>query len=163
MKTPWIGPENKTARHVNHPEPRTHSPTNPRRNGHTHLPIHPPMYYSSTAVCTAASSKCVRIYLRFILLSCWDFHFFTILLHPGERASRPREGVSPRPPLAESVIGARSFAMASEGCCAGQAWSHREAAGGRVELGSCSYFLGMLQQKYFQRSVLTSLLLPCII
>ena len=77
-------------------------------------------------------------------LPCWDFHFLTILRHPEERATGPREGAFSRPPLAESVIGARSFAGASEGCCVGRAWIHREAAGGQVGLGSRRCFLGML-------------------
>ena len=51
---------------------------------------------------------------------------------------------SRRPPLAESVTGARSFAGASEGCCVERAWSHREAEGGQVEFGNRSCFGGML-------------------
>ena len=85
-------------------------------------------------------------------LPCWDFHYLTILRHPEERATGPREGAFSRPPLAESVIGARSFAEVTEGCCVGRAWRHREAAGGRAELGTRNCFLGMLLQKYFQSS-----------
>ena len=73
-------------------------------------------------------------------MTWWDFNFLTILRHPGERAVRPREVASPRAPLAESVIGARSFARVTEGCCVGRAWRHREAAGGREKLGTSSCF-----------------------
>ena len=77
---------------------------------------------------------------EFIPVSRWDFHFLTILRYPGERAILPREDASPRPPLAESVFGARSSAGATEGCGVGMAWRHREAPGGRVELGTRSRF-----------------------
>ena len=86
---------------------------------------------------------------EFIPVSRWDFHFLTILRYPGERAILPRPGerailpredASPRPPLAESVFGARSSAGATEGCGVGMAWRHREAPGGRVELGTRSRF-----------------------
>ena len=30
--------------------------------------------------------------------SCWDFHYSAIIRHPGERATRPREGISTPPP-----------------------------------------------------------------
>ena len=71
-----------------------------------------------------------------------EFPFSTILRRPGERTT-PKGDFS-RPQLGELVIGDRSIAGASEGCCVGQAWSHREAAEGHVELGSRSCFLGML-------------------
>ena len=60
---------------------------------------------------------------------------------PPRGVSRPFPG---RPLLAESLIGARSFADKSLGCCVGRAWSHREAAGGQVELGSRRCFGGIL-------------------
>ena len=64
---------------------------------------------------------------------------------PPRGASTPvPRRATPRPPLAEMVIGARSFAVTSEGFCVGRAWSHREAAGGLVKVGSRSCFLGML-------------------
>ena len=88
--------------------------------------------------------RVVPIDTEFIPLSCWAFHVLTIPRHPEERAIRPREDASPRPSRAESVIGARSFAEVTEGCCVGRAWRHSEAAGGRVELGTRSCFLGML-------------------
>ena len=44
-------------------------------------------------------------------------------------------------------MGARSFAGVTGGCCVGRAWRQPMAAGGRVEVGSRSCFLGMLQQK----------------
>ena len=58
---------------------------------------------------------------------------------PPREVSRTFPGM---PPLTESFIGARSFAGKSLVCCVGTAWSHREAAGGQVELGSRSCFLG---------------------
>jgi len=88
--------------------------------------------------------RVVPIDTEFIPVPCWDFHFLTILRHPGARAIRPREDASPRPPLAESVIGARSFAEVTEGCCVGRAWRHSKAVGRRMELGTRSCFLGML-------------------
>ena len=41
---------------------------------------------------------------------------------PGDRASCPREGTFPRPPLAELDGGARSFAGGTYGCCVRRAW-----------------------------------------
>ena len=84
--------------------------------------------YSSTCVGTVYSAG-ISIFLRFSAI-------------PGSEQIRPLEGAFSRPPLAESVIDARSFAGASEGCCVGRASRHREAAGGRVEHGTRSCFLG---------------------
>ena len=74
---------------------------------------------------------------------CWDFHFLRFPAIAGSERSVPGKAF-PRPPLAEPVIGARSFAASSEGCCVGRAWSHREAAEGQVEVGSRSCILGRL-------------------
>ena len=65
---------------------------------------------------------------------------------PPREVSRTFPGM---PPLTESFIGARSFAGKSLVCCVGTAWSHREAAGGQVELGSRSCFLGYIVTKMF--------------
>ena len=53
--------------------------------------------------------------MHLIRTSCWDFHFFTIICHAGEGASRPREGASPHAPLAEVSLGACYFAGDTEG------------------------------------------------
>ena len=54
---------------------------------------------------------------------------------PGDRATSPREGTFPRPPLAKLDCGAHCFAGNTEGCRGGRAWRDRAAAGGRVALG----------------------------
>ena len=92
--------------------PTHRTPTHP----FTHRPTRPPakpnnptaMCYSSTAIRTAANR-----YVRSVL--ALRFNYFTILRHAGERASRPREGDFPRPPLAEGGVGVRSFAGDIEG------------------------------------------------
>ena len=77
------------------------------------------------------------------------FPFFTTLRHPGERAIRPREGLST--PLARRVgHGTRYFPGIEKGCCVGGKWRDGEAAGGQKEVESRSCFLGMLLQKCFQ-------------
>ena len=116
VKAPWVQKTKlqNTSTTLSHEptRPPTHEVVDTPTYRSTHLPIHPPtMYYSSTAVCTAASSTCVGIYLRFILCRAGVFIFYDSP-PPRERATRPREGASPHPPLAESVIGAHSFAMA---------------------------------------------------
>ena len=52
----------------------------------------------------------------------------------GDRATRPRKGSFPSPPLAELDCGAPASAGDTEGCHAGQAWRGRADAGGRVAL-----------------------------
>ena len=42
-------------------------------------------------------------------------------------------------------VGARSFAGDTEGCCVGEAWDGRAAAGGRVALGSSQFLNAMLK------------------
>ena len=137
-----MSPENKSTKHVKHPEPRTHSTINPQ----THLPttpIHSPtpqqptdaptypptMCYSKRAECSS-SSRCVddknRVAVALVFPCIYDYP-------PPPEVRRPFPG---RPPLAESFIGARYFAGKSWGCCVGGAWSQREAAGGHVELAS---------------------------
>ena len=49
--------------------------------------------------------------------------------------TRPRDGASLRPPLAELGGGAPPFAGNTEGCRVGRAWLGRAAAGGRAALG----------------------------
>ena len=51
---------------------------------------------------------------------------------PGERATRPRVGASPRPPLSESGIDGISFAGDTEGRCLGRTCHGRGAEWGRV-------------------------------
>ena len=76
---------------------------------------------------------------------------------PPRGVRRPFPGT---PPLAESFFGVGSLAGKSSGCCVGKAWSHREAAGGQVEVGSRRCFLFIIT-KCFQRSMYMSLpLLP---
>ena len=86
----------------------------------------------------------MRWYMPSLSLPCWDFHFLTILRHPEERATGPREGAFSRPPLAESVIGARSFAGVTEDCCVGRVCHHHMAVGSRVELGDSQLYSGDL-------------------
>ena len=67
------------------------------------------------------------------LRKCWEIPPFPrIRPLPGERATRPRVGTSPRPPLSESGIGGISFAGDTEGPCVRRAWHGRGAVGGRV-------------------------------
>ena len=72
--------------------------------------------------------------------------------HPGERATRPREDASPRPPLAESGISGNPVAGDTEGWCVGWAWHGRGADGGRVAQGRAGANRGILELAYFQRS-----------
>ena len=69
-----------------------------------------------------------------------DLQLFTIPRHAGGQANRPREGDFHSPPSPRLGTDARSFAGTSQGCSADGTWRHREAAGGRVELGSRSFF-----------------------
>ena len=113
--------------------------------------------YGHSSTCHTAARTWVGIEL--VPVSCRHVHQHNICSNPRYGAEisiflrfsaitgseRPVPGrASRRPPLAEVVIGARSFAVGSESCCEGRAWSHREAAGGQVELGSRNCFLGML-------------------
>ena len=97
--------------------------------------------YSDTAVRTAGHAQ---VQAEFIPVPCWDFRSSPILRHPGERANSPWKGAFSWAPLAEQVIDARSFASATEGCCVGRTWGHREAAAAQVELGSRNRLLGIL-------------------
>ena len=63
--------------------------------------------------------------------------------HHGDRATGPREGTFPRPPLAELGGDTRAFARDTEGCCVG-AWQRNAAAGGRVPLGRAGAPRGIL-------------------
>ena len=83
------------------------------------------MYHSCTVVRTAAHA-CVGTYYYYILrstefipVSWWDFKISTILRHPWDQAIRPREVPPPCAPLADSVIGARSFAGVTGGLLCG--------------------------------------------
>ena len=50
------------------------------------------------------------------LRRCWEISPFSqILPLPGERATGPREGATPRPPLAKLDIGGNSFAGDTKG------------------------------------------------
>ena len=62
----------------------------------------------------------------------------------GGQTSRPRESNFHAPPSPRWGTDARSFAGTSECCCADETWRHRGAAGGRVELGSRSFWGGVL-------------------
>ena len=64
---------------------------------------------------------------------------------PGVRATRRREGISPRPPLAELGGGARSVTGNTEGYRVGEAWRGRAAAGGPVALGRAGAPRGILK------------------
>ena len=122
------------------------------------------------------SRRCVQQYVsysstcvgeEFVPVSCRDEQQHNMRWYPGTVLgfpffydSPPSRGASdlsagepldaPRWPRwsSESVLSA----SLSEGCYVGRAWSHREAAGGQVELGSRSFLRGMLQQNYCQRS-----------
>ena len=71
--------------------PATHTPTNQR----VHTLNNPTTmcYSSSTAFRTACKQRLVRTRAGLVL----GFHFFTILRHAGERASRPGRAPSPNP------------------------------------------------------------------
>ena len=71
-----------------------------------------------------------------------DLQLFTIPRRAGGQPSRPREGDFHAPPSPRWGTDARSFAGTSWGFCADGTWRHREAAGGRVDLGSRSFFGG---------------------
>ena len=92
----------------------------------------------------------------------WDFHFFTIPRHSGERAIRPREGLS-TPPARRAGHRRCSYAGITEGCCVGRAWRQPETAGRRVELGSRICILGMYVIKIFSKihlGITTTIPLP---
>ena len=82
--------------------------------------------------------------------------FATIRPVPGEKAIRPQEDASPRPPLAESGIGGNSFAVDARGLRVGRAWHGRGIEGGRVAQGKAGADRSILEPAYFQRSILTS-------
>ena len=105
------------------------------------------------------SSRCVQQY-QYVSYSrtcvgtevqCSDFYFLRFSAIPGSERSVPGRAF-PRLPLADPVMGTRSFAGITEGCCMGRAWHQPETAGGRVEVGTRICILGMLQQECFQRS-----------
>ena len=107
-----------------HPPPTTHHPP-------TDLPSTAVQQCSSTWSNTpdrrAAADSVVT------MLSGWARFAFVYYSPPRRGPSEPSPGGRfPRSPLAE--VG------------------HREAAGGRVELGSRSFWGGVLQPRYFQRS-----------
>ena len=114
-----MGPENKSTKHVKHPEPKTHSkihllthqPTRPN-NPPTHQPTHP-RYATAIQQSTAAAadalmmiqteSQCPKSNVKRQPL----VGFPCIYDYPPPRGvRRPFPG---RPPLAEPFIGARSF------------------------------------------------------
>ena len=144
-----MGAENKSTKHVKHPEQRTHStihvlthqptpPTNPPTQQPTDAPTYPPtMWYSNTAEYSSSSRYVYDTNRVAVALGSPCINHYP----PSRGLSRP---FPERPPLAESSIGARSFAGKSYGGCVGRAWSHREAAQGQVELGSRSCFLGTI-------------------
>ena len=68
-------------------------------------------------------------------------------IHPGDRATRPREGTFRPPLLAELDGGARPVAEDTEGCCVGQVWHRRAAAGGWVALGRGGAPRGILKRR----------------
>ena len=47
-------------------------------------------------VCSCVVLGCTAAH-ALVQVQCWDFHFFTIIRHPGERAIRPRESLSTPP------------------------------------------------------------------
>ena len=113
-----------------------HTPTEPPT--HTHQATHP---RRATAIQQYTYSRtCVGILMPSLSLCSAGIPIFTILRHPGKRATRPREGAFPRHPLAEPGIGARSFALGlgEQLCGAGVARSW--CRGDRVAMGSRSCF-----------------------
>ena len=67
--------------------------------------------------------------------------------HPGDRATRPREGTFRRPPLAELDGGSRLLAGNTEGCRVGRAWHRRAFAESLVVLRRASAPRGTLKPK----------------
>ena len=97
--------------------PPLHAPRSP--STYTAVDVQQYVSYRSTYVGTEVvpvSCRDVQQHMRWYRYSVGMsfFFIFTILRYPGERVSCPREGASPRPPLAESGIGARSFAWDPE-------------------------------------------------
>ena len=86
MKAPWVQItklRNTSTTHSHEPaRPSTHTPT--ERPTLTHQPTHPRR--------AIAIQQYVKQHMRWYVpslspVSCWDFHCFTILCHPGERAN----------------------------------------------------------------------------
>ena len=84
VKTPWVQKtklQNASTTHSHErTRPPTHTHTDPTTHRRTDLPTHDVLQrYCSTA-------GHALVHAEFILVSCWDYHFLTILRHPGERA-----------------------------------------------------------------------------
>ena len=140
MKPPWVlttkvrnTSNTKSHEHTrpstysttNGPHPPTHRPNNPP----THQPTHPRCAtYSNTAEysrrCVDDDTNRVAVTLGFPCI--YDYP-------PPRGASRSFPG---RPPLAESSIGALSFAGTSLGCCVGRAWCRMAEIHGKGTQGS---------------------------
>ena len=71
------------------------------------------------------------------------FHFFYDC-PPSRGASDPSPGEALDAPRSPSRSSAPVLSPGPPRAAVGRAWSHREAAGGQVELGSRSYFLGIV-------------------
>ena len=99
-------------------------------------PTHPPKDSRCTAAQqgrTAAVREFVHAHVIMLLHRIEISMFFACFTVPRHIADR--DGSFRPSPLAEFGVGARSFAGDTEGCCVGQAWHGRAAAGGRVALG----------------------------
>ena len=108
VKAPWVQKTKlqNTSTTVSHEPIREVMDTPTYRP--THLPVHLlTMHYSSTAVCTAASSTCVGICLRFILLCCAGiFVFWRFSATPGSERPVPGRATphAPRSPSRSSAL-----------------------------------------------------------
>ena len=82
----------------------------PERGRYGGFCLSTPLHAPRSPITYTVVDRCIQQYVsysitcvgtEFVPVSCRDFHFFTILRHPGKRAIRPQEANAQRSPLAE--------------------------------------------------------------
>ena len=142
MKAPWVQKAKLQTR-----EP--YIATNPLVHPSTKRPNHQPSRTSLPTQHVLQQYSSIRtaglawVHAEFIPVSCWAFHFFTILHHPGEREDPSLGGQRTTLPARRVGHGTRYAPGTKKGCCVEGTWRHSETTGGRVEVESRSCFFGV--------------------
>ena len=146
-----MGPEKQSAKHVEHPLPRTHSIIHPPTHRPNYPPTHQPAHPRRVTAIQKSTAADALIQTEFSCCDTGISMFLRFSANPGIEQTHPREGACPRSPLAEfgpaPVIrrGQRRAAV----------WVRRSATARPREAEWSSRFaavLWVLQEKYFQRS-----------
>ena len=120
-------------------------------------PLHAPPSPSTHTAVDVYSSTYYTAAHALVQVQYWDFHFFTSLRHPGERAVRRRESLS-TPPARRIGHGRPLFRRGLRGLMCGAGVEPPRGRGRSSGARESQLFFGYVIPKIFQRSFWISLL-----